>query len=354
MSSSEQILREDAAAVAAGLDTGALGGAKVLLLGANGLVGSYMAHFLDYLNEARGARIEMDLAVKNDVAKTSRIFDLLGKGVSVIRQDIGERCVYPKTYDFIVHAAGYSAPSAFLADPVNTIDVNYIGMKSVLESCLKNASRPSVLYISSSETYGSPTADNFPTPEAYFGWSSVGNNRACYIESKRVTEVLCLNFNRIHGSRVKIARLSLAYGPGMDFNDKRVIGQFMAKAYKNKTIEMVDDGRDLRCFCYLSDALRQLLHLLLCAKDTVYNVGSAEEEVSIKDVAMTIGELMKASVKVGPGKTDAVKGAPSRVCLDLRKIQAEFAFRPAVRMREGLARTIEWNLARIQEGLLAV
>ncbi len=353
MSSSEQIIKDDVAAVAAGIDTGSLSGAKILILGANGLVGSYIAHFFAYLNEERGAGIEMDFVTKNDVTKTSRIYDLVRKpGVNVIRQDVAEYCTYPKTYDFIVHAAGYSAPSAFLADPIKTIDVNYIGMKSVLESCLKNGSHPRILYVSSSEIYGSPTI--FPTPETYFGWCSVTNNRACYIESKRLTEVLALNFNQIHGTQVKLARLALAYGPGMGFDDKRVVGQFMAKAYKNKAIDMVDDGRDLRCFCYLSDALWQLIYLLIFAKDTIYNVGSAEEEVSIKDVAMAIGEIMKADVKIGPGKTDAVKGAPSRVCLDLKKIEAESGFKPTVRIQEGLARTIDWNLARIKEGLLII
>ena len=193
---------------------------------------------------------------------------------------------------------------------------------------------------------------NFPTPETYLGWSSVTNNRACYIESKRLTEVLSLNSNQIHGAQVKIARLALAYGPGMGFDDRRVIGQFMAKAYENKIIDMVDDGRDLRCFCYLSDALRELIYILLFAKDTIYNVGSAEEELSIKDVAMMVGSIMGASIVVGTGKTDIVKGAPSRVSLDLRKIEAESGFKPAVRMQEGLERTIKWNLSRIKEGLL--
>lgn len=356
MNSSEKIIKNDVAAVAADIDTSSLFGAKVLILGANGLVGSYIAHFFDYLNENKNADIEMDLVIKNDIVKTSRIYDLLGKnGISIIKQDIAEHYIYPKVYNFIIHAAGYSAPSDFLIDPIKTIDVNYIGMKSVLESCLKNGSRPRILYLSSSEIYGSPTAENFPTPETYFGWSSVTNNRACYIESKRLTEVLCLNFNQIYNTQVKIARLALTYiGPGLGFDDKRVVAQFMAKAYKNKVIDMIDDGRDLRCFCYLSDALRELMYILLFTKDTIYNVGSAEEEVSIKDVAMMVGAIMEAKVIVGPGKTDVVKGAPSRVCLDLRKIEAESGFKPTVRIREGLERTIKWNLARIKEGIFPI
>ncbi|MDP1689123.1 MAG: NAD-dependent epimerase/dehydratase family protein [bacterium] len=348
MSLSKKILKEDVAKVASNINTSPLNGSKILLLGANGLIGSYIAHFFDFLNEDKDAGIEMDLITKSEITSTSRIYDLVGRpGINFITQDAAKYCEYEKTFDFIIHSAGYSAPSDFFIDPITTIDVNYIGMKSILESCLKNGSSPRILYLSSSEIYGSPTSESYPTPETYFGWSSVTNNRACYIESKRLTEVLSLNFNKLNGSNVKIARLALAYGPGMGFDDKRVIGQFMAKAFEKKVIDMVDDGRDLRCFCYISDALQQLIYILLYAKDTIYNVGATIEEVSIKDVAMMVGEIMGANVLIGPGKTDAVKGAPTRVCLDLGKIEVESGFKASVLMIDGLKRTVDWNLGRV-------
>ena len=316
-------------------------------MGANGLIGSYFSHLLDYLNSEKNFSIEADLITLNSLDERSRIFDLKGKkGLTVIQKDISQSAVYKKDYDYVIHAAGYSAPGNFLADPIRAIDVNYVGLKSVLESVVSGKSKPKILYISSSEIYGSPEAVNVPTPEDYPGNGAVTNSRACYMESKRLSEVLALNYNRIHGTDIKIARICLAYGPGMSFDDKRVVGQFMNKAKSFGKIEMVDDGRDLRSFCYLSDVLKQLLSILLFSKETIYNVGSKEEELTIKDVAFIIGGIFGVEVVPGPGKAGVVADAPSRACVDTGKIEKEFGFKPLVPIKEGLHRTSEWNILR--------
>ena len=67
--SSESIIEKDIAHVAARTDTSALHGAKVLLLGANGLVGSYLVHFFDYLNNEKHAGIEIDCVTKRPPQK---------------------------------------------------------------------------------------------------------------------------------------------------------------------------------------------------------------------------------------------------------------------------------------------
>ncbi len=319
----------------------------ILLTGANGLIGSYLAYFFNYLNEKLNYKIKVHLVTKNEISTNSRIYPLVNASdFSITKKDLSEPSTYNEKYDFIIHAAGYAAPASFLEDPIKTIDVNYIGIKSILESAVKTSPRARILYLSSSEIYGSPTPDNFPTPEEYEGLSAVTNNRACYIESKRLSEVLCLSYIKKHGLAIRIARPALSYGPGLSFDDGRVISQFMKKAHLNKVINMVDDGMDLRSFCYMSDVLRQLLNILLFSKSTVYNVGSQEEEVTIKELAQLIGELMETKVIPGPGKNSNVIGAPSRVCLSMKKLENEFGFKPQVTLREGLKRTIEWNLAR--------
>jgi dTDP-glucose 4,6-dehydratase/UDP-glucuronate decarboxylase len=318
---------------------------RILLTGASGLIGSYFAHLFHYLNEERGFDIEVDLITRSETTKGSRIYDLVGaKKFNFIQKDLSQYTVYKEKYDYVIHAAGYGAPAAFLENALRTIDVNYIGLKSILESCLATNPATKILYLSSSEIYGSPTI--FPTPETYPGNSPTTSNRACYIESKRLSEVLALNYISLRNAYIKIARPALTYGPGMSFDDKRVISQFIQKAHSEKEIRMIDDGRDLRCFCYMSDALRQLVNILLYGKDAIYNVGSSQEEVSIKQLADMIGELAGAQVIAGPGKTAAVAAAPSRVCLDMSKLEKEFGFTPSVRMKEGLKNTIEWSIAR--------
>jgi nucleoside-diphosphate-sugar epimerase len=349
MKLSDKIIFEDIKEATEGMDLTPLKGAKILLLGASGLIGTYFSYFFYYLNTEFQFGIEADLYTKHAVEPGSRLAFLLeNKGLHFFTHDASQPIIYEKQYDFMIHGAGYSSPAFFLEDPIKTIDLNYIGMKSMLESAIKYSPEAKILFLSSSEVYGSPTSEYFPTPETYAGNSSIANNRACYIESKRLAEVLCLGYIKMYNLWVRIARPALFYGPGLTMQDGKVIGQFMNKAYREKVITMLDDGVDLRCFCYAGDTLRELLEILLHAKDVIYNVGSDQEEVSIFDLATIIGEILHAPVIRGPGKNAIVGGAPSRVHLDMHKLNNEFNFKPRVSMKEGLKRTIDWNLAELQ------
>ena len=346
---SEQIILEDIESVIRDTDLSVLKGKRVLLAGASGVVGNYLAHLFYALNQ-KGFGINVDLVMRNEVGSNSRVALIAeSPGFRVIVKDLSKATKYEGGYDYWIHSAGYAAPATFLEDPVSTIGVNYVGIQSILEGAREHSPKATVLYLSSSEIYGSPTAENFPTPETYNGNTSVTNNRACYIESKRLAEVLCLYYKNKHNINVKIARPALSYGPGLRFDDGRVMSQFMEKARTKKVIDMLDDGRDLRCFCYMSDVLRQLVYILLFAKDDIYNVGSEEEEISIKQLADLIGSVMGARVVPGPGKTDAVVGAPTRVHLDMSKSKNEFGIKPNVNMEKGLRRMIDWNLAVLEE-----
>ncbi|MBU6321344.1 MAG: NAD-dependent epimerase/dehydratase family protein [Patescibacteria group bacterium] len=344
MNSPDPVILSDVRRVAEAIDLSPFAHAKVLLAGANGLIGSYFAHLLYHLNASHGFGIEVDLISRSAVTEQSRIYALRDSpGFRFVRQDLSAYTSYERPYDFMIHAAGYGAPAQFLQEPLKVMDVNYIGLKSMLESARAQGTTPRVLYLSSSEVYGSPTV--FPTPETYPGNSPVTSNRACYVESKRLSEVLALAYGSLYDMPVKIARPALSYGPGMPFSDTRVMSQFIRKAHEEREIRMLDDGRDLRCYCYMSDVLRQLAAVLLYGREAIYNVGSAQEEISIRQLAEMIGELMGARVIPGPGKNGAVAAAPSRVCLDMRKLEHEFGFTPAVPMAKGLKNTIDWSLA---------
>jgi UDP-glucuronate decarboxylase len=350
MNPSDNIIFEDIERAIDGLDLSQLKQSRILLLGASGLLGTYFSYLIYYLNTVKKFGIKADLYTMRPVGDDSRIAILRGvPGVRFFEHDASLYVKYQETYDFMIHAAGYGSPAFFLKDPIRTIDLNYIGMKSVLESALEKNPKARILYLSSSEIYGSPAEGNFPTPETYPGNSPVTSNRACYIESKRLAETLCLSYKSMHDMEVRIARPALSYGPGMTMEDGRVISQFIKKAYQEKEIRMVDDGKDLRCFCYLSDVLRELLYILLLSKDTIYNVGSAREEVSIFELATMIAERFGVKVIPGPGKDASVAHAPSRVQLDLKKLEGESGLRPRIGMKEGLQRTIDWNMALMKE-----
>jgi UDP-glucuronate decarboxylase len=343
MSSSQEIIIEDIIRVASKVDLTPFKNATVLLAGANGLIGSYFAHLFYYLNEKLSYNTKVDLISRHDISSESRIYGIRNSSnFTILEKDISQYTSYSKPYDFMIHAAGYGAPSVFLAEPLKTMEVNYMGLKSMLESAVSLNPHSKILYLSSSEVYGSPPTEFIPTPETYVGNSSISNNRACYIESKRLCEVMALSYIKIYNMYIKVARPALSYGPGMSVNDQRVLSQFIKKGYSG-VINMIDDGKDIRSYCYMSDVLRQLLSILLYGKDNTYNVGSSEESISVKELAQKIGKIMNAKAIAGPGKDSNVTGAPNVVCLDMTKLSTEFGFKPEVLMDEGLERIIAWN-----------
>ena len=144
------------------------------------------------------------------------------------------------------------------------MDANINGLRSLLDWSLRrsaSAARPveGFLFFSSSEIYGDPTPENIPTPETYRGNVSCTGPRACYDESKRYGETLCVNFAHQYGLPVQIARPFNNYGPGLKITDRRVIPDFARDILDGRDIVMLSDGSATRTFCYVADAVDGLL-----------------------------------------------------------------------------------------------
>ncbi len=82
----------------------------------------------------------------------------------------------------------------------------------------------------------------FRRPEDYRGNVSCTGPRACYDESKRYGETLCVNFARQYGVPVTMARPFNNYGPGLKITDRRVIPDFARDVLAGRDIVMLSDG----------------------------------------------------------------------------------------------------------------
>ena len=165
--------------------------------------------------------------------------------------------------DYLMHGASIASPIYYRKYPIETMDANVNGLRFMLEYCLaqKKSGEPveGILFYSSSEIYGDPTPENIPTPETYRGHVSCTGPRACYDESKRYGETLCVNFARQHGLPIKVARPFNNYGPGLKITDGRVIPDFARNILEGNDIVMLSDGSAKRTFCYVADAVARLL-----------------------------------------------------------------------------------------------
>ena len=229
------------------------------------------------------------------------------------------------------------------------MDANVIGLRNLLEF-YKNKNVKGILYFSTSEIYGDPDKKNIPTKETYRGNVSCTGPRACYDESKRFGETLCVNFYKKWKFPIKIVRPFNNYGPGLNINDKRVIPDFSKNILNGQDIILYSDGKPSWTFCYISDALIGYIKTLI--KGTPgepYNIGNSKPEISMKKLANLMMEVAKKKynysgklvVKKNKDKNYLVDN-PNRRCPDISKAKKELNFNPKINLLVGINKTLEW------------
>jgi nucleoside-diphosphate-sugar epimerase len=240
------------------------------------------------------------------------------------------------------------------------MDANVIGLRNLLDLSMRLGAEgkpiESFLFFSSSEIYGDPTPENIPTPETYWGHVSCTGPRACYDESKRYGETLCVNFAAIHKVPIKTVRPFNNYGPGLKISDRRVLPDFFRDVLAGRDITLLSDGRATRTFCYVADAVTgYLLALLSPHNGEAFNIGTETPEISMRDlagkVAALAAERSKQTGTRAPQVTFAksedasyVTDNPQRRCPVIAKARRMLGYAPRIGLEEGLERTFRYYL----------
>ena len=311
-----------------------------LITGASGLIGIYFVGFLKNLNKKYYLNLEIDVIINNPIESYhSSIFNT---GVNVISHDLSKSSLnIEKKYDFIFYAAGYAQPSKFLEDPLKTISINTSGLLNTLEKLKQDGS---IIYLSTSEIYNG--SNNYPFSELSIGRTLPSDLRACYIESKRCGEAI---INSLPSSiNKKIARVSLAYGPGTKMNDQRVMNSFIQKALKENKINLMDTGNAFRAYCYISTTIEMLLNIFFTGKDTLYNVGG-KSYLTIRELAIKVSKHLNVPLNIPENSHNNI-GAPEKVLLDISKYENEFGtIKNEIEFDEGLKKVILWYQENINQ-----
>jgi len=332
---------------------------KLFLDGAGGFLGYYLIKSTLFWNDFYPKKAIYITGVDNFLGGIPLwLLQLRNRpDLRLIKQDISKYEI-PKTdtYDCIIHAASIASPKFYRMHPIETINANVQGLQRILDYMLKRkkSSRPvrNLLNFSSSEIYGDPTAGNIPTPEDYRGNVSCTGPRACYDESKRFCETLCVNYSKSYHLPITSVRPFNNYGPGMKITDGRVIADFSKSIAENKDIIMFSDGNPTRTFCYVADAIVGYLKTLIHGgSGQAYNIGVDKPEISIKDLALKMIKIAKTHfnykgklVKKLNADSEYLTDNPQRRCPDISKARTKLGYNPAVSLDKGLLKTLAWYI----------
>jgi nucleoside-diphosphate-sugar epimerase len=355
-----QLLDEDLGAICAALtsELGDMSGGNLLVTGGGGFLGYYLVQAVLHWNDTRAAAGKIHLTVYDNYLNgvPHWLEALRGRpDLALRRQDMTQPL--PSDighFDYIVHAAGIGSPIFYRAQPLKCIDANIIGLRNLLDYSVarRDAGRPvrGFLFYSSSEIYGDPPPDAIPTPETYRGYVSCTGPRACYDESKRFGETLCVTFARQEQISVRMARPFNNYGPGLKITDGRVLPDFAKDVFAGRDIVILSDGSPRRTFCYATDAVIGYFKVLVRGRaGEPYNIGIDRPEISIGELAGRVtaaaAELLGYRGKVILGhssEADYLVDNPNRRCPCIDKARAELGYEPRVDVETGIRRSLIW------------
>lgn len=323
-----------------------LRGSNVIVSGAAGFLPAYLVETLGALNR-RGSRINVLGLVRTPRKALERLGHLLDAGVTLREHDISQPLPTDlAAAEFIVHAASPASPRFYGTDPVGTLKANTLGTAYLLDHAARHGTT-SFLYFSSGEVYGIPVDSSRRLSETDFGYLDPTTVRACYAESKRIGETMCVSWAQQHGIPARIVRPFHTYGPGMSLNDGRVFADFVADVVARRDIVLKSDGLAIRPFCYLADATVAFFSILLMGEaGRAYNVGNPNAEISVGDLAeLLVGLYPQLGLKVMRAATRTARASEylqspiSRSTPNIARM-AGLGWSPVTGLREGFRRTI--------------
>ena len=323
---------------------------SVLITGATGMLPSYLVFFFLYLNEEKNIPINIFALIRNERKAKTFFGDYISCDYfHLVFGDLCKKFVFNENVDYIIHGASLASPDYFNTKPVETLLPNVLGTYQLLEYS-RHHQQTKFLFMSSGAIYGNQIGET-PVSEKDYGWIDPLSVRACYSESKRMGETMCLAWFREYQVPTRIVRIRHTYGPTLNLeNDVRSFSYFINCLLKGNDIVLNSNGSEKIEFLYLSDAITGILKVLLYGQDgQAYNLSNSSERIAVSELAELIlsfdpeknGQVIKSS------DASTVSGKIRRT--DTSKLE-ELGWVPRVSIMSGFSRTVK-ALKKLTENL---
>lgn len=312
----------------------------MLITGGLGFIGSNLAIRLVELD----AEVLLVDALIRDTGANRFNIDLIKDhpNVSVRVVDIRdalamERLVHER--DVIFNLAGQVSHIDSMRDPFTDLEINCRSQLALLEACRHHNPRGKVVFASTRQIYGRVPEDQLPVDERQPP-NPVDVNGINKLAGERY-HVL---YNNVYGLRACVLRLTNTYGPRMLVKNARqtFIGWLIRQAVDSEEIQIFGDGSQLRDMTYIDDTVEAFLMAGAndAANGQVFNVGGAEV-MSLRAIAETLIEVAQSgSYRLVPFPDEKKAIDVGSIYVDDNKIRRVLGWRPTVRPREGLERTV--------------
>ena len=307
-----------------------------LITGATGLMGGWLLRRL----VEEGA--DVVALVRDGVPKSLAVEEGLIERVATVRGSLEDFALLRRTLaeysvDTVFHLAAQPLVGVAKLDPLSTLETNVRGTWNVLEAARLCGTRQ-VVVASSDKAYG--PSDQLPYTETL-----PLQGRYPYDVSKSCADLISGMYAKTYNLPVCIVRCANLYGGG-DLNFSRTIPGAIQATLRGDRFVIRSDGRFVRDFLYVKDAVDGYLHLAHCLAEDRTLAGEAFNfglgvRLTVLDVVDHILGMM--------GRTDLNPIIMNQASAEIReqymsseKAHVRLGWLPHFSFVDGLEETIEW------------
>ena len=235
---------------------------NVLVFGGSGFLGS---HICDYLTNS-GYNVTIFDKKKSKFIKKNQKMII---GDITVFQNVRKAIRYQK---YIFHFAGVSDIKESNLNPFKTIKFNILGTSNIMEAIKNNKNVNRIVFASS--IYARSKQGGF------------------YSTTKRSCESLIEDYSKKFNINYTILRFGSLYG--LRANYFNIILKFIVQGIKNRTIERVGNGKEIRNYINVKDAAKISIQILDKKYANKYFNIVGKEKISVKKVINLISKKTSA------------------------------------------------------------
>ncbi|MBI2098099.1 MAG: SDR family NAD(P)-dependent oxidoreductase [Candidatus Wildermuthbacteria bacterium] len=301
----------------------------VLVTGGAGFIGS---HVVDRLVE-EGARVvvldNLSSGSKENLNSKAIFYQADVRDIQEVRDIIQKEA--PSA---VFHLAAQPLVETAYENPLETLEVNFMGTVHVLEACRAQEGIEAIVVVSSDKAYGKskilPYTEDMP----------VGGDHP-YEVSKAAGDLAAQSYFKTYGMPVTIARFGNTFGP-RDRNWGRIIPDCFQAILKNKELVIRSDGKMVREYVYAKDVAEACLKLaqhIENSKGEAFNFGS-DNILSVFEVVQEIEKILE--VKIPYNILNTAKNEIPKQYLDWSKAKRLLAWQQKYTFAQGIRESFEW------------
>jgi UDP-glucose 4-epimerase len=256
---------------------------KILITGGAGFIGSNLAKRL--VNDGHS------VVVLDSLLRGNKLDKITYSNVEFIKGDTRDLQVVisaSKNCDLIFHLAAVLGVDIVADNPVETMDVEVIGTRNVVEAAFINNVKK-IMYASTSGIYGHSAIESALTEEVLV------DPRTSYAMAKRYNEIYLASHHQEKGLNVTSLRFFNVYGGNQD--TRMVVPLFFEQAMEDENITVFGTGNQTRDFTYIEDTVEACVRLMDVNGCHIVNIAN-EEEWTIYDLSKQIKEITKSKSEI--------------------------------------------------------